>query len=1104
MINYPMKSLLPFTLRWLFILAAMASPFLASGQDQPWMLPRDSEGWSILTPSSDSRLIYVSSSQGNDSTAQVYSTSQVGSDPRSPSISVNAFQTYSAAVAQMRDGYPDWILFRCDDTFQNVQINMLGVGDGRSASERIVVTYYDDGGPLGDRPLLLNSEIRRLGSSDPASHWAFVGLHIYNDEVDPNSANFNPAIEESSKSSLLNGGLNLLIEDCVFEFHGMSIQGPTNPDALRAGNIEIRRNIIVDTYYNDSCADKTKRPSGIYMIRITNVLVEENVFDHNGWNEDVSGAGRSTYNHNLYMSDDMQGDVISRGNINARASANASQWRSGAIVEKNLYIQNPAGVFIGHNERAAAAVRVRFNVVLEGLYMGTCTWASGANYGISLDVADFLDFGTPVTVEENIIAHNLESPANGALSESTAPEFSYIDNIIYDWKPDRDMWDAGWTAPERSVGSYHASIGGTATTEAFLQAARGRALRDWAEELSAYAVINYIREGFNLSALQPGPEPYVAVTSISLDRGSMNLYPGWSAYLYPTVSPELATNRNIVWSSSDTSVATVNVHGLVTGVAAGQAVITATTVDGSFTANCSLYVTDEGWLEDFSDLPNGTDLDTGSTAWSVSAPGIHAEAVLEVVDGRFNAYGLEAEATWISEIIDIDGAADIYVQWEAKGGMELADYVRAYYKLDGGPEVLFADYGGTFSNRTDSVSVNGNDVQVIVRFLNTSDTEKHYLDDVSVLFLADAPVVPVSGLVVSPSSVSLTVSQTAQMSKTVSPGNATDQSVTWSTSNASVATVDASGLVTAVGLGTVTITATSNDNSTYSDSCVVMVTSGGGSSSNVALGASVTASAYQDDVGDSHPPGDLVDGDTSDNERWSAQGYSQWALLDLGDQYDLSEVRLYPYQSRAYQYIVEVSADGSSYTTVADRSSNTQNGSVLTDTISATGRYVRLTVTGASGYGGGWVSINELEVDGELAAGPEPTNVALNQSVTFSNVDVPNDKLVDGSTADTDRWSAQNFPQWALIDLGAQYDLSQIDLYPYQDRDYQYTVEVSTDGSSYTTVVDRSSNTEGGNVLSDTVSTTARYVRLTVTDGDDYSGFWVSINELEVYGIPAN
>jgi uncharacterized protein YjdB len=735
---------------------------------------------------------------------------------------VNAFRTYAAAAAQMRDGYPDWILFRCDDTFQNLQINLLGIGNGRGANERMVVTYYDEDASLGKRPVLLNSDLRRLGSSKPASHWAFVGLHLYNDKVDPDSANYNPAIEESAKSSFLNGGVNLLIEDCVFEFHGLAIQGPTNPDALRAGNIEIRRNMIVDTYYNNSCQDRTKRPSGFYMIRVTNVLFEENVLDHNGWNEDVSGAGRSAYNHNLYMSDDMRGDVISRGNINARASGNASQWRSGAIVEKNLYIQNPAGVFIGHNERAAAAVRVRFNVVLEGLYMGSCSQASGANYGISLDVADFLDFGTPVTVEENILAHNLEYPANGVLSESTAPEITFLDNIIYDWKPDRDMWDAGWTAPERSVGSYHASIGGTATTEAFLEAVRGRELHSWPEELSAYAVINYIREGFNLPAIEPGVGTPLEVTAISLDRNLMNLYPGWSLSLDATITPELATNKNIEWTSSAPEVAVVDGFGVVTGVAPGNTVITATTNDGGFTAQCAVRVTGQGWFEDFSDLTTGAIEDTGNTAWTTTRTGLNSDVVFEVENGHFMAYGLGAEGVWTSEEINIGGKAEIHVNWTAKGGMEVTDYAKAYYKLDGGNEVLFATREGVYSSMVDSVEVSGETVQVVLRFLNTGLSEKHTLDQVVVLALGEPTENPVTGVSLEPTGITLTEGQTAQLTATVSPGNATDPSVSWGSNDTGVATVSASGLVTAVGAGSATITVMTTDGG-FTASSVIQV-----------------------------------------------------------------------------------------------------------------------------------------------------------------------------------------------------------------------------------------------------------------------------------------
>ena len=68
-------------------------------------------------------------------------------------------------------------------------------------------------------------------------------------------------------------------------------------------------------------------------------------------------------------------------------------------------------------------------------------------------------------------------------------------------------------------------------------------------------------------------------------------------------------------------------------------------------------------------------------------------------------------------------------------------------------------------------------------------------------------VVNVTGVNLSPTSTTLYVGNTATLTATVTPDNATDKNVTWSTSNADVATV-ANGVVTAVGAGTATITAT--------------------------------------------------------------------------------------------------------------------------------------------------------------------------------------------------------------------------------------------------------------------------------------------------------
>ena len=83
----------------------------------------------------------------------------------------------------------------------------------------------------------------------------------------------------------------------------------------------------------------------------------------------------------------------------------------------------------------------------------------------------------------------------------------------------------------------------------------------------------------------------VAVTGVTLDKATDSVEVGSTTQLTATVAPSNATNQAVSWSSSNTSVATVNSSGVVTGVAAGSAVITVTTSDGNKTATCTVTVT---------------------------------------------------------------------------------------------------------------------------------------------------------------------------------------------------------------------------------------------------------------------------------------------------------------------------------------------------------------------------------------------------------------------------------------------------------------------------------------------------------------------------------
>lgn len=81
----------------------------------------------------------------------------------------------------------------------------------------------------------------------------------------------------------------------------------------------------------------------------------------------------------------------------------------------------------------------------------------------------------------------------------------------------------------------------------------------------------------------------VPVTGIALDRKTASIGTGESLTLTPIFSPETATNKNVTWSSSDKTVATVE-NGIVTPLKKGTTTITVTTEDGGFSASCVVTV----------------------------------------------------------------------------------------------------------------------------------------------------------------------------------------------------------------------------------------------------------------------------------------------------------------------------------------------------------------------------------------------------------------------------------------------------------------------------------------------------------------------------------
>jgi len=81
------------------------------------------------------------------------------------------------------------------------------------------------------------------------------------------------------------------------------------------------------------------------------------------------------------------------------------------------------------------------------------------------------------------------------------------------------------------------------------------------------------------------------VTSVAVAPTNANIAIGATRQLTASVSPTTASNQSVTWTSSDVTIATVDSKGLVTGVKAGNATITATTADGGKTATSAITVT---------------------------------------------------------------------------------------------------------------------------------------------------------------------------------------------------------------------------------------------------------------------------------------------------------------------------------------------------------------------------------------------------------------------------------------------------------------------------------------------------------------------------------
>jgi len=138
--------------------------------------------------------------------------------------------------------------------------------------------------------------------------------------------------------------------------------------------------------------------------------------------------------------------------------------------------------------------------------------------------------------------------------------------------------DASWATVSPASGSGNATITVTAATNT--------------EYVSRTATVTISGTGVTAQtvSITQAASPVISVTGILFDVISVDFTVGDTEQLSASVTPSNATNQNLIWSSSNESVVTVDANGLITAVGEGTATITVTTEDGGFSASCTVNV----------------------------------------------------------------------------------------------------------------------------------------------------------------------------------------------------------------------------------------------------------------------------------------------------------------------------------------------------------------------------------------------------------------------------------------------------------------------------------------------------------------------------------
>lgn len=278
-----------------------------------------SNGWTVISPSSDSRMVYVS---------------PTGSDANSGLTAGSPKRTIAAGKGLIRDGFPDWLQLQTGGVWHEA------IGSwktrGRSTAEPQVICAY--GGLERARLLTGVEDGFTIGNfSGPSlGHVCLFDMDITPDQY----VGSGPAPNCIHVLANEAGVTDLLVENCYCSRSAGGIVFDSNEGGI--SNVQIRRSLSVDNFRTGDEA----HVQGLYIAGTNGVLLEDLVLDSNG----VQMG--DIFRHNIYIQGHDGGsndcsNVTTRGILSARAGATGMQQRPGGLCEDCLFIQNPVNLVFG-------------------------------------------------------------------------------------------------------------------------------------------------------------------------------------------------------------------------------------------------------------------------------------------------------------------------------------------------------------------------------------------------------------------------------------------------------------------------------------------------------------------------------------------------------------------------------------------------------------------------------------------------------------------------------------------------------------------------------------------------------------------------------------